>query len=435
MFKKNTTRLLLDILWLLSPSLLWSVVFHDIALCVDPFLMQLLERRLSSRSIWLIRLAWMLAFFVAVLEVWNIAPQSYSFYLREALPYSPPSVLFCIGAALVVLLGFAAYRGINFLSRSRSYLLFTVGVALLMLKLVFQQVGMTDPIHAKSQAAKVAFMGYKLMSGDRAERIEGTPERTFNSYIRAQEQLPKKVILMVIESWGERPDELRKISAEMQSEKLQVLKAGFATYQGGTLNGEFRELCSHYVPPDSSIDAMTDSECVPGKLGQMGYDVVGMHGYDKAFYARATFWRRFGISRELFKDSLHDLRRCAGAFDGVCDAAIIRRGVELLNSDTNKRFVYVLTLSSHEPLGLRAFDEPKAPFFQDIPVLHPTQIVTRHAISDLIVELGRTRDKSCTLAYVVGDHQPPSGAARHDLFVENQVPFIAFKANCGGPRT
>jgi hypothetical protein len=66
-------------------------------------------------------------------------------------------------------------------------------------------------------------------------------------------------------------------------------------------------------------------------------------------------------------------------------------------------------------------------------VVHPTQVVARRAVSDLVVELERKPERPCTLVYIAGDHQPPSASSQGGVFQNDQVPFLAFTYNCPPP--
>ena len=93
--------------WLLVPTLLWSLFLHSLTLCVDPLLFPAIERRLPRKAVILVRVAWFAVFAVTLLWAWNIGPGSYLFYLREALPYTPKSILIPLGIAVALFIWFA----------------------------------------------------------------------------------------------------------------------------------------------------------------------------------------------------------------------------------------------------------------------------------------------------------------------------------------
>jgi phosphoglycerol transferase MdoB-like AlkP superfamily enzyme len=235
---------------------------------------------------------------------------------------------------------------------------------------------------------------------------------------------------MLVESWGETRDGLAAIAGEIQNRGFQTVKYGFASYRGATLSGEFRELCAKYVQPsDGLLDEVANLHCAPRYLRDRGYQVMGVHGYQASFYARSTFWTRFGIDNQVFGDKFESQPTCPGPFPGVCDENLIRTSIDMLDNSAKPSFVYMLTLSSHEPLDPRAL-EARAKHFNEIKVVHPTQIVTRRAISALMVRLEARHGAACTLVYIVGDHQPPSASARGNIFEPGKVPYVAFKQSC-----
>jgi hypothetical protein len=235
---------------------------------------------------------------------------------------------------------------------------------------------------------------------------------------------------MLVESWGERSDALDKMAEEISARGFHVIKHGFTTYRGSTLSGEFRELCAKYLQPsDGLIDEVKNLQCAPRYMHERQYSVIGMHGYEKAFYARSTFWSRFGVEQQVFGNELRTLPQCPGPFPGTCDENLIGYGIDRLDASNTPTFLYMLTLSSHEPLDPESSSQ-RGRYFNDIDVAHPTQIVTRRAISELIEKLQNRKSRACTLAYIVGDHQPPSASSKGGIFEPGKVPYLVFSINC-----
>lgn len=422
----------LNLAWVAIPSLIYSLIVHNPVICIDPFLVQWIERMLPRRLGITLRMGWLFSFCIALLSAWNIAPGSYLFYLNEALPFTPINVLanLAIVAVLVVCLQF--YRGVQYKSSRFSQAMVLTGLVLLGMKTI-AGLGLVDATwvrqNLKSPAVALA-RSLVHMHGSREAPINGTPASTFNAFIRRAPPLPPKIVLMLVESWGERPATLRQIGATVQSRHLQLIGSGFTTYRGSTLSGEFRELCSRYLSPSDELkNESVRFDCAPAFLRGQGYRTFGLHGYQKEFYARSTFWDRFGIANQLFTHDLPGLERCPGAFEGICDTALIERGIALLNRDAGPSFVYMLTLTGHEPLDPGVLLQP-AGIFGAIEVAHPTQVVSRRAISALVLALEREPERPCTLVYIAGDHQPPSASSQSGIFQNNQAPFLAFTHNC-----
>jgi hypothetical protein len=422
-----------SILWLCVPTLLWSVFLQSATLCIDPLLFPVIEQKLPPRIIVLWRWSWVAVFSITLLRVWNIGPGTYLFYLREALPFTPRFILVALGLSALTLIWFAARRqpakGFEF---ARSWL-FAVGAVLLFVKILaasetlhssFLRNSLRSPVLANMRIA------YGAMNGTAKRAVSETPESTFNALTRQEKILPSRVVLMIVESWGETPDGISQIASEISKQGFHVNKYGFASYRGSTLSGEFRELCSKYIQPsDGLVDKISELECAPKFLGNKGYEVIGIHGYKKSFYARTMFWDRFGVKKQVFGEDLEALPLCPGPFTGVCDENLIRRGVGMMDAVDSPVFLYMLTLSSHEPVDTSALGA-HGKHFAEIKVVHPTQVITRRAISELVDRLAERRRRECTLVYVAGDHQPPSASAKGGIFETGKVPYLVFTDGC-----
>jgi hypothetical protein len=423
-------------LWLIVPSILWSISLQSPTLCVDAFVLPAIEERLPNMLSRLVRWAWVLIYSATLLGAWNIGPGTYLFYLHEALPFAPSSVLFALGfaAALMIWFGFQKdpFAGHK---RLKTQLLIVGGALLLAKGLAASEVVNAPALRQYLRSATlVSIRKYILTPGKKtAAAVSETPNDTFYSLVKHEAFMPAKTVLMVVESWGEKRNALSMIAADIAGQGFQVLKYGFTSYRGSTLSGEFRELCSKYVQPsDGLIDEMTHMTCAPQYMHDKGYDVIGLHGYNKTFYARATMWSRFGVQTRLFGDDMQAQPRCPGPFPGVCDENLIENGINMLDGASKPTFLYMLTLSSHEPVDPVAL-ERRGAYFNEVAIAHPTQIITRRAISSLITDLKGRHDHACTLIYVVGDHQPPSASAKGGIFETGKVPYLVFSQDCPAP--
>jgi hypothetical protein len=418
--------------WLLSPSLFWSLSLHSPTLCVDALLLPAIERRLSPLLARLVRWGWITLYVIAILVAWNITPGTYSFYLHEALPFAPISVLIVIGIALLAAtwVGLAANVTIRWEALRKP--LIVIGSVLLLAKgLAAMEVVHVPALRQYLRSPTLANLRrYILTPSVNLAAIKETPDRTFYSRMLHASSIPPQVILMLVESWGEKPAALAAIGSDIEHLGFQQVQYGATAYRGSTLSGEFRELCSKYVlPSDSLIDEMKEMKCAPQFMQAKGYQVVGFHGFKKTFYARTAFWTRFGVQIQNFGDDMQNQPQCPGPFPGVCDEALIEDGIATLDAARKPTFLYMLTLSSHEPVAPAAL-QGHGVYFNEIPVVHPTQIITRRAISSLVVDLKNRRNHACTLVYVVGDHQPPSASARGGIFETGKVPYLMFSQDC-----
>jgi hypothetical protein len=422
-----------SILWVFVPTLVWSLFLQTLIVCIDPLLLPVLERKLPPRIAVLCRWLWVVSFSVTVLYAWNIGPGTYLFYIREALPFTPKFILWALLLATLILIWFASRRHLyQGLGRANSWI-FVIGAVLFAIKAIL----VSDAVHSTfwRQHLGSPVMSNVRMTLDNIKRNKkgatiGTPESTFNSYVKHDNALPSRIVLMVVESWGETSDGLVKIADDISSQGFQIRKYGFTAYRGSTLSGEFRELCSEYVQPSGDlIDNVGQLNCAPKLLSSKQYDVIGIHGYRKLFYARGTFWERFGLTKQVFREEMNHLPECPGPFPAVCDENLISYGVDILDAAQKPLFLYMLTVSSHEPVEEPALDK-HGKYFNEIDIVHPTQVITRRAISELVDRLKNRRGHECTLIYVAGDHQPPSASAKGGIFEMGKVPYLVFTDHC-----
>jgi hypothetical protein len=418
----------------LLPSLIWSVVFHGFFICIEPLFFVLLEGRLRTNIIRVMKTLWCGLFIIGLLATWNIPPHSYRFYLDVVLLSSPAVVLLGLASIVALLTVFVFGSGAGTSSRVSCRTQLIAGSVLLILKLMLAWgVVISNPLRqalvTPAQTADKVIIRSIISKPGSSGPISGP---TFFNFVKSQTTTPPKIVLMVVESWGESANSLQQIANGLQDHGVKVVKFGFSAYQGATLQGEIRELCSQQIQLRNDF-LLSDlrSECAPAYFARMGYRVLGMHGYKKEFYSRDLIWEKLGTAERYFDSDLKSLKRCAGPFSGVCDTNLIRYGTHLA-SGPEKTFLYLMTLSSHEPLPSPEVDAD-ARYFADIETVTTTQVVARNAIASLVAELDSNSHGPCTLAYVVGDHQPPSAAAAGVLEAD-KVPFIAVSFNCGSAK-
>lgn len=419
----------------LIPSLIWSAVFHGFFLCIDPLFFVLFEGRIKSSAIKILKTLWCMLFIISLLAGWNILPLSYSFYLDVVSQSSPAMVVLGLACLLLLLAVYVFSGSAKPASPASRHFQLIAGSGLLILKLILVlgaptsnswRQALVTPAH---QSAKVITQSISGGEHGSSGPITGP---TFFSFIRRQPAPPPKVVLMLVESWGESAVSLRQIANGLREHRIEIVEAGFSDYQGATLQGEFRELCSQNIPLRGDL-LLSDlkSECAPAYFARKGYRVVGMHGFKKEFYSRDLIWKKLGTQERYFYDSLKELERCFGPFTGVCDNDLIRHGTRLV-SGAEKTFLYLLTLSSHEPLPSQLVP-PDTRYFANIDTVTSTQVVTRNAITSLVAALDNESHGQCTVAYVVGDHQPPSAVAA-GLFEPSKVPFLVMSFHCDSPK-
>ncbi len=195
-------------------------------------------------------------------------------------------------------------------------------------------------------------------------------------------------------------------------------------FVGGTVAGEMRVLCGlrgHY----SRLTPETAESCLPLRFARGGREAVALHGFSPRMFDRAAWWPVAGFGALRFADDLSARggRRCAGAFNGICDHDLMAAAVA--SAGEAPRFVYALTINTHLPL-------PKQEVSQALRTLCRT-----HGVQDAGCQLLEAQGRSLadirtqlagaptrlSRVVVVGDHSPPfSGAEDRAVFSPTQVP-------------
>ncbi|ATD63387.1 hypothetical protein CNX70_26925 [Janthinobacterium svalbardensis] len=416
---------------MLLPSIIWSFAFGRLYICIEPLFFPYLEKRLKPWLSLLIKIIWVFIFLISMLANWNIRPNSYHFYLFAVIGNTPTPVLITCFLFVSVMLFFIfsdIYRksSLGF----RKYALI-IGIFLLILKSAMSIFDVGSASLRKMIITPSPFAIKTLFTDDSSHEknfLGKTTEPTFLNHIKGTEKMPRKMVLLVVESWGESQASLVSVKKRLQRDGVRVREAGFTDYHGSTMQGEIRELCSQYIRlnSDTNFSSVADN-CAPAYMKKMGYEVFGVHGYQKMFYARDTVWKHLGIDNAYFQPEMQQLNTCPGPFAGICDEDMITYGIDLIRQE-DKAFLYMLSLSSHEPVASSMLEDPTQ-YFRDIDAIGDSQIVARNAIGSMVATLSMSADLGCTEAYIVGDHQPPS-AVNSEQLPANQVPYIRMSFHC-----
>lgn len=418
-------------LWLLLPSVIWSFVFGGIYFCAEPFIFPYLERRIHPKLSFLVKILWIFVFLIAMLASWNIYPTAYHFYFSILIGGVPPQVMVaCLVFVFLmcVFLCSTPYRETSIGFRKNVML---VGGCFIFLKFMMPFIGQDGNIIKRNIIASTPFVAKMFVLDVKSkdgEFLGPTSAPTFLNHLTIAKELPNKVVLLVVESWGESQTSLSEVRKNILHDGVNIVEAGFTDYHGSTLQGEVRELCSQYIeltarPNFSSFS----SACAPAYMKRKGYEIFGLHGYQQMFYARKSVWKQLGINNAYFRADLMQLKTCPGRFSGICDEDLIKYGIDSIGGG-NKAFLYMLSLSSHEPVASPMLDM-STQYFRNIHAVSDSQIVARNAVGALVSALINKPQLGCTEAYVVGDHQPPS-MGNSGLLQAHQVPFIRMTFHC-----
>lgn len=167
----------------------------------------------------------------------------------------------------------------------------------------------------------------------------------------APENLNKKLLLIIVESWGVMKDE--RIQEAMLAPLLAKqahfdwIKYGQSRGAAATVAAELSELCGlatrHY-----NLKLVTEGfeNCLPAQLKQRGYSTAAIHGSVGVMYDRIHWYPRAGFDEIHFSETDSWETRCY-SFPGVCDSEIMEKYISHTFDGDEKRFVYWLSLNTH----------------------------------------------------------------------------------------
>ncbi|CAN5739023.1 LTA synthase family protein [soil metagenome] len=222
----------------------------------------------------------------------------------------------------------------------------------------------------------------------------------------------RSVMIVLIESMGLHQDPrmrawLREQLADAPTLERFDLREIDVPFRGSTTAAELRELCD-LEGSYRSLNTRSGATCLPHVFDAMGWQSIGLHGFSRRMFMRGKWWESTGLQRRLFAEDLAIPNQvlCGGAFEGICDADVLRRAAR--EASEPKKFVYVVTLNSHLPLGptsvpLRLDAVCKA---ADVGTnACDLTAVDGHALQALREALLAVERRPLVL--VVGDHAPP----------------------------
>lgn len=226
-------------------------------------------------------------------------------------------------------------------------------------------------------------------------------------------------IMILVESWGVRKNFTLNDSDfnffSKKNVKLFGIRERLNSYTQGAEWEDFKT--PNGIANDSSPIAL---------YGKEKYQTWYLHGYDGDFYDREKNYPRLGFDSLKFKNEFINkgLRTCNYGFTGICDSAMSRY-VELVMSDSVKKFIYWTTLDSHPPYETQSLiknDFCKSQNLSKIECIHETRI--RHTLK----QIASLAEKYPKYRFIVqGDHRPMGSLAESDFvqsFYYRWVPVI-----------
>lgn len=415
--------------YLILPSLAFSLVYRGPRLVLDPFLLLLVEAALPAWSRRMLRLAWILVCGAVVLMEWNIYPESYLFYasMLTRILFTPHGA--GILGAMVFTMGFLLLP-----SRIMQPNLKLLPVVLLLYALAVASKGpiwmeqnhvwLRVPLGRAVQASiyERQRFGWSVTGGQDAAAFQVT-HRLYDVLGQTPDAaLPSKVMVFMMESWGERGGDLEVLRRGlMKIPGVDTVSSGYAQYRGSTLPGEVRELCGAKL--DFKNPKALGGGCLPKRFRALGYKTTAFHGYEGIFYSRDVIYPALGFQKIYFKRNLKEAALCGGAFPGRCDDETAKLAIAAA-ARPGAQFTYMMTLSAH------AYVDPKTltrPYVAANPSGLKTgsdgQKLNRALIQQVVREAAANPDLRGALLYFSGDHNPAEEAAMLGL-PDSQTPFF-----------
>lgn len=233
---------------------------------------------------------------------------------------------------------------------------------------------------------------------------------------------PHNLVLILVESYGKILDKSLEAKLTAPYEDPALLKKYDASFLnipffGGTVPGEFRELCGLRLPLSALLDAQEFADqCLPRQLEKSGYVTTGLHGYSSHMFDRATWWKQMGFDREEFYEDLRsqpNMHVCGGPLPGICDTDMVPIIRKLLVQGDRKRpqLIYWVSLSSHFPIPIS--ENSSGPFScgtkpaQDLDSTICNWMGLIYKVNKAIADLAADAALPPTDFILVGDHAPP----------------------------
>lgn len=267
--------------------------------------------------------------------------------------------------------------------------------------------------------------------------------------------LPKKVLFVVVESWGRPTNELEyeiQTQGFTSNKNIEILREGVIDYEGGTVQAELRELCA--ITPISyafsHIPANFATRCLPFKLSSQGYRTVALHAAHSGMYARDAWYPIIGFEESYFYNKpLVEVRKCK-SFPGFCDVELIPSVISKIGRE-EKIFFYWMTLNSHMPYDPADLSSKDDSVCRRLDILNSSRCHQFLLVKDLFDHLGvelSSPGLEGIEVVLVGDHNPPFITFMPDMdralgvlktesyefdkqFIANKVPYLHLRVRGG----
>ncbi|WP_394239977.1 sulfatase-like hydrolase/transferase [Halopseudomonas laoshanensis] len=246
-------------------------------------------------------------------------------------------------------------------------------------------------------------------------------------------QAQRRLLLIVIESWGDPVnEEIQKyLLSPLEKIPTTLFEVGNIKASGLTLDGELRELCMLRTGSFNLKKIQHGFEsCLGNKLKLLGYTTGAMHGATGMMYDRSHWYPRAGFEETIFFENKLWPRRCF-SFPGACDLDMLEE-VESFFDAPDPRFFYWLTLNSHARYDVRDIEKTlfNCDAF-DIPTDSEScrNLLLHAQFFNGLAHTLRQEKMQGVEVILVSDHTPVlmSAEEKRQNFVESSLPWVRLR--------
>jgi phosphoglycerol transferase MdoB-like AlkP superfamily enzyme len=231
-------------------------------------------------------------------------------------------------------------------------------------------------------------------------------------------------------SYSENPvPNFTKLKEEYSSGYLTV-----PVYGAGTINTEFEVLSGMSIDffgtseyPYRTILQSTTAESVCYNLSSLGYRSYVIHNNTGTFYSRNSIFPKLGFDHFVSLEYMNDVEYNPTGW--AKDKVLTKQILSALNEDTNKDFIYTITVQSHGKYQEVPTEENLIKASTSLPdtseaFLHQVEYYVNQAhqtdafVGDLLSQLSTFNEP--TVVVMFGDHQPPLDFDETDLINGNK---------------
>jgi hypothetical protein len=418
------------IIYLILPSLIYSFIFKSPRIVLDPIVLIAAEALLPVFARRILRLAWIIVCGCVLLMDWNIYSESYLFYgsMLGRIVLTPHGVT--ILSAMAVMTAFMALPSRLIKPSWRAF----SGSVLVYAALVWVEgqpwageylPWIRTPLERAVQASLIdrdQFFNWSVTGHDPDVVVSHHLYDTLDALPASA--LPPKIMMFMMESWGERPADLEALRKRLMAMPgVRSVESGYDNFHGSTLPGEVRELCGTKL--DFKKPKALSDNCLPKRLRMEGYETSAFHGFDGYFYSRNVVYPALGFDRIRFRPDIKAADTCGGAFPGRCDDDTAAFVLEQAARPGNQ-FSYMMSLSAHSMVDPRTLQRPYVLANKLDRPGSDGQVVDRAMILNTVRKAGANPVLSGGLIYFNGDHNPPEEADALGL-PHGQTPYLLIR--------